>query len=150
MQKAFNQMKALMTADLLCAYPDHNKPFHIFTDVSNHQVGACIMQEAKPVAYYSKKLNSAQMTYRTINEELLCVVATLCKFHSMLFGENYMFTQTTKPFSASRLGILILGSNFWDPHWKRNSGSISDSKDSGRIFFEILISGESENWNSDL
>jgi hypothetical protein len=44
------------------------------------------MQEGKPVAYYSKKLNSARMSYATINKELLCVIATLCKFHSMLLG----------------------------------------------------------------
>jgi hypothetical protein len=27
MQKAFDQMKAIMTADVLCAYPKPNKPF---------------------------------------------------------------------------------------------------------------------------
>ncbi len=33
------------------------------------------------------------------------------------------------------LGIPIFGSDFLDPHCKRNSDSVFDSKDSGRIFF---------------
>ncbi len=38
--------------------------------------------------YYSKKLNRAQMNYATIDKELLCVVATLREFHSMMLGDE--------------------------------------------------------------
>jgi hypothetical protein len=43
-------------------------------------------KKGKPVAYYSKKLNSAQINYVTIDEELLCVIATQPEFHAMLLG----------------------------------------------------------------
>ena len=86
MQKAFDEMKALMAADVLCANPHPNKPFHIYTDASNYQLGAYIMQDDLPAAYYSKKLNHAQMNYATIGKELTCVIATVCEFCSILLG----------------------------------------------------------------
>jgi hypothetical protein len=51
------------------------------------------MQAGQPAAYYSKKLNSAQMNYATIDKELLCVVATLGELCSILLGaELHMHT----------------------------------------------------------
>jgi hypothetical protein len=80
MQHAFEEMKALMAEEVLCAYPDHNKPLKIYTGVSNYQLGACIMQDNRLVASCRRKLSSAQCNYATIDKELLCVIATLKEF----------------------------------------------------------------------
>ena len=53
-QKAFLEMKAILCADALNAYPDYSIPFHIYTDASDYQLGSAIIQNKRPIAYYMK------------------------------------------------------------------------------------------------
>jgi hypothetical protein len=66
---------------LLC-YPDFNKLilFQIYTDESDHQLGAVIMQDKKPIAFYSRNLNTAQKQYTNTkrSRDLLSAIET-CK-----------------------------------------------------------------------
>ena len=57
-ENAFITMKRLIAKENLLAYPDFNKKFTIHTDASDFQLGAVIMQEDKPLAFYSLKLMS--------------------------------------------------------------------------------------------
>ena len=59
-QKAFDTMKRIISRETLLAYPAFNKPFIIHTDASHKQLGAVILQDNSPTAFYSRKLNPAQ------------------------------------------------------------------------------------------
>ena len=87
-------MKTLLTSEAFLAYPDHNKPFHIYADASDVQLGAAIFQDQKPIAFYSRKLNSAQRNYTVGEKELLSVVETLKEFRSLLYGSPEIHVYT--------------------------------------------------------
>ncbi len=80
MQQAFDKMRLLVAADALAAYPDHSKWFNVYTDASDFQLGACIIQEGRPVAYFLQKLTKSQQNYTTMEKEMLFIIATLEEF----------------------------------------------------------------------
>ena len=85
-QNAFDEIKRMISRDVLLAFPDFSKPFVIHMDASKLQLGAVLSQDNRPIAFYSRKLNPAQQNYTTGEKELLSIVETLKEYRNILLG----------------------------------------------------------------
>ena len=85
-QRAFEEIKAAVSKEVLLSFPDYSLPFDLYTDASDKQMGAVLMQGKKTLAFWSRKLNGAQLNYGVGEKEMLSVVEALKEFRTMIFG----------------------------------------------------------------
>ena len=83
-QRAFDDVKTYIARDVILAYPNFSEGFDIYTDSSKRQLGSVIVQNNRPIAFFSRKLNNAQMKYSVTELELLSIVEALKEFRGML------------------------------------------------------------------
>ena len=53
----------MLARDTMLAYPDYSKPFELYTDASALQMGAVIVQDGRPIAFFRRKLSETQKKY---------------------------------------------------------------------------------------
>ena len=75
--KAFHQLKhSLITAPVL-ALPNFNLPFVLETDASGFGLGTVLMQQGRPLAYYSRTLGIRAAEWSTSEKEALAILEAL-------------------------------------------------------------------------
>ena len=104
-QKAFDAIKAALARDVLLAYPTYGEIFEIYTDASKRQLGAVIMQNNRPIAFFSRKLSKTQMKYSVTELELLSIVECLKEFKGMLWGQRIKVYTDHKNLVQDALGL---------------------------------------------
>ena len=88
-QDAFETLKTRLTkAPLLCT-PNEALPYEVVTDASDLGLGAVLLQEGHPVAFESRKLNSAEMNYTVTEKEMLGVIHALRVWRCYLEGAEF-------------------------------------------------------------
>ena len=94
---AFQSLKAALTAAPVLAIPDPATPFELITDSCGYGIGAVLMQQGRPVAFYSRKMTDAERNYVNHEQELLAAIAALKVFRCYLLGEHFTLITDNMP-----------------------------------------------------
>ncbi|CAF5024393.1 unnamed protein product, partial [Rotaria sp. Silwood1] len=98
---AFNELKQILTNDLVLRIPDQNLPFKIQTDASKIGIGAVLMQTHPngdlPLAYLSKKFTTTQMNWPATEQECYAIIYAIEKWHKYLDGRSFTIETDHKP-----------------------------------------------------
>jgi hypothetical protein len=72
------------------ALPDFNKSFMLECNTSGYGIGAVLMQEGKPIAYYSQGLKGKNLFLSTYEKELLALVLSVKKWRPYLLDKAFV------------------------------------------------------------
>lgn len=93
-EKAFQELKRLVTSFPILVHPDPSKRFRLETDSSGRATGSvlsmlCDDEKWRPVGFYSKGLSPAERNYDVHDKELLSIIRGLEEWRHILEGAKH-------------------------------------------------------------
>ena len=85
-QTNFEQLKADLTSAPVLVSPDTTQPYELIAGACGTGIGAVLMQTGQPIAFESRKFNTAEQHYTTTKQELLALIHALLTWRYLLEG----------------------------------------------------------------
>ena len=99
-QELFIMLKNKIVSTPILAYYNPWKETILYRDASTKGLGACLLQNEKPIYFASKALTETKRGYVAIGIESLAVAWAVEKFHHFLYGCHFIFETDQKPLEA--------------------------------------------------
>jgi hypothetical protein len=109
-EKVFEELKAAVSQPPVLVLPNFSKTFVIECDASDFGMGAVLMQDGRPLAYYSqalKALKGKNLFLSTYEKELVALVLSVKKWRPYLFATIFTIKtdrQSLKHILEQRVG----------------------------------------------
>jgi hypothetical protein len=165
---AFLQLKQALTSPPVLCLPDFTKTFTIECDACGTSLGAVLMQEGRPIAFFSQALKGQALFLSTYEKELLSLVTAVQKWRPYLLGQSFKVKtdqQSLKFLLEQKVGTIsqqkwlskLLGYDFVIEYKKGKENRVADAL--SRKFEEVvnqeelsisLISFPTPNWIAEL
>ncbi|XP_021306294.1 uncharacterized protein LOC110431528, partial [Sorghum bicolor] len=89
-EQAFVELKRKLCEAPLLQLPNFGKTFEIECDASGIGIGGVLLQEGKPIAYFSEKLNGPHLNYSVYDKELYALVRVLEVWQHYLLPKEFV------------------------------------------------------------
>lgn len=109
-QTAFDKLKTAMFEPPILVLPNFQKPFVIECDASGEAIGAMLMQEGRPLAYFSQALKGQSLRLSIYEKKFLALVSAVQKWRHYLLGQTFVIKtdhQSLKCLLDQRVGIVM-------------------------------------------
>jgi hypothetical protein len=88
--QAFHTLLDKLTRALLLQLLDFGKTFEVKCDASGIGIGGILVQEGKPMAYFSEKLSGTSLNYSTYDKELYALLCVLESWRHYLWHKDFV------------------------------------------------------------
>jgi hypothetical protein len=89
-EQTFHELKMKLTTTPLLAVSDFGKTFEIECDASGVGIGGVLMQEGRPIAYFSERLSGPTLNYSIYDKELYAIMRCLETWQHYLLSKEFV------------------------------------------------------------
>jgi hypothetical protein len=93
---AFMILKQALTSAPVMALPNFSLPFTLETDASGNGLGAVLMQEGRPIAYFSRTIGVKASAMSTYEKEALAILEALKRWRHYFLGSELVIKTDQK------------------------------------------------------